>query len=136
MRRRSEQRIFFPWEKRGGLVRRLGLQRARPFVWATLAVAFLLVVGAREQRSTGIRKTRVVLRDVRQALDRYLADHEGRCPTAFSQLSRYAEIGDFPLDAWGNPLRLTCPHPRRDLPYLLSSDGPDGIVGGLDRIDW
>ncbi len=135
MRRRNEHRIFFPWEKRGGLIRRLGLQRAQPFVWALLACGLLLLVTSRERRATGIRKTQVVLRDVRGALDQYLSEHEGRCPRSFSELSRYAEIGDVPLDAWGNPLRLVCPDPRGDLPYALSSDGPDGRPGGLDRIN-
>ena len=39
-----------------------------------------------------------------------------------------------PEDAWGRPLRLLCPghdNPRR---YDLMSDGPDGIFGGLDRV--
>lgn len=128
-------RVFFPWERTGGLMRRLGLHRARPFLWALLFLGLVALVGLRERRAAGERKTRALLRDVSHALDRYLAEHEGQCPRRFAQLHPYANFNDVPRDAWGNPLRLTCPSPRGDLPYQLSSDGPDGRAGGLDRIE-
>ncbi len=134
-RRRIDKRIFFPWEQRGSLVRRLGLRRARPFVWALLAVALLVVIGMRERRASGIRRTKAVMLDVKASLNRYLAANEGRCPRRFAELGQYGRIDSTPKDAWGNPLRLTCPSPRGDLPYLLSSDGPDGEWGGMDRIE-
>jgi general secretion pathway protein G len=38
-------------------------------------------------------------------------------------------------DAWGRPFRLVCPSRREGVAYDLSSDGPDGEPGGLDRIE-
>jgi general secretion pathway protein G len=136
MARRNNKRIFFPWEKRGGFIRRLGLQHARPFIWGLVTLMLLAAMVVRERRATGVRKTRTVMADVRNALDRYLAEHDGRCPSKFSELERIAHFKGIPRDAWGGPLRVVCPSPRGDLPYRLSSSGPDGIPGGLDRIEW
>jgi hypothetical protein len=128
-------RVFFPWERTGGFVRRLGLHRARPFLWVVVAVTLVVVIGLREREAAGKRRTRAILRDVSAALDRYLAEHDGQCPRRFAQLAPYAGFTDVPRDAWGSPLRLTCPSPQGGLAYLLSSDGPDRRPGGLDRIE-
>jgi hypothetical protein len=135
MRRSNQNRVFFPWERTGGLVRRLALHRARPFAWGALGLLLVVIIGLRERETAGQRRTRAIMADVGAALDRYLAEHDGQCPQKFAQLLPYAHFKDVPRDAWGNPLRLTCPSPRGDLPYQLSSDGPDGKPGGLDRIE-
>lgn len=134
-RRTAESRIFFPWEQRGSLVRRLGLRRVRPVVVGGLLLTTVVVLGVRERRDAGIRKTRATLTSVSSALNHYLAENGGRCPQRFSELRPYRPGADVPVDAWGHPLRLVCPSPRGDLPFLLSSDGPDGLAGGLDRIE-
>ncbi len=134
-KRTSDKRILFPWEQRGNVVRRLGLRRVRPFAWGVALLIIVTVIAIRERRSAGIRRTRATLGEVSMALNRYLADNGGRCPKRFAQLQAYGTRTPMPVDAWGNPLRLTCPSPRGDLPYLLSSDGPDGHPGGLDRIE-
>lgn len=134
-RRGADKRIFFPWERRGSLVRRLGLRRARPFALAAGLVALVITIGVRERQAAGERKTRALIFDVSAALDRYLADNGNQCPRRFEQLAPYAHFKGAPRDAWNNPLRLTCPSPRGDLPFLLSSDGADGLPGGLDRIE-
>lgn len=134
-KRNQDKRIFFPWERRGSLARRLGLQRARPFVWIGGLLCILIVIGVRERRAAGERRTRAIMRDVRSALDAYLAEHNGQCPRKFAELEPYGHFRGLPRDAWGTPLRLTCPAPGGDLPYLLSSDGPDRLPGGLDRIE-
>ena len=100
-----------------------------------VAMLLVVVIGLRERETAGQRRTRAIMADVGAALDRYLAEHEGQCPQKFAQLLPYGHFKDVPRDAWGNPLRLTCPSPRGDLPYQLSSDGPDGKPGGLDRIE-
>ena len=38
------------------------------------------------------------------------------------------------IDAWGKPVRLLCPGRRDPAGFELSSDGPDGLPGGLDRV--
>ncbi|HEX2730816.1 MAG TPA: hypothetical protein VHM70_04395 [Polyangiaceae bacterium] len=134
-RRLTEKRIFFPWEQSGSVVRRLGLRRARPFAWGLGLFTLLIVIGLREREAAGVRRTRAVMADVKVALNRYLAANDGHCPRRFEELERFGRWHGAPLDAWGNPLRLVCPAPRGDLPYQLSSDGPDGVYGGLDRVD-
>lgn len=134
-RRSTESRIFFPWEQRGSLVRRLGLRRVRPVVLGAALLAMIVVVAVRERRDAGVRKTRATMAAVTVALNQYLADNGQRCPQRFSELRRYWSGPELPVDGWGRPLRLRCPSPRGDLPFLLSSDGPDGIAGGLDRIE-
>ena len=39
------------------------------------------------------------------------------------------------VDAWGRPLRLLCPGFANPRGYDLMSDGPDGVLGGLDRVE-
>lgn len=134
-RRTTEQRIFFRWERRGGLLRRLGLHRARPFFIAMLLVALAVLVGLRERRQAGIRQTRATLLALRTAIDSYLADHGGDCPDDLAALADYGSFKALPLDAWGRPFRLTCPGRREGDRYDLASDGPDGKPGGLDRIE-
>ncbi len=134
-RRSAESRIFFPWEQRGSLVRRLGLRRARPVVAVGMLLTVVVLIGISERRDSGVRKTRATLAAVTVALNHYLADNHQRCPQRFADLRRYSSGPEVPVDAWGQPLRLVCPAPRGDLPFLLSSDGPDGLPGGLDRIE-
>jgi len=132
---KSESRSFFPWERRGGLFRRLGLDRLRPLLGAALLFGLFGLVLARERTEAGVRRTRAVLLDVRQAMDAYLADHAGQCPLDFTALAAYAPFKGIPRDAWGQPLTLICPGSEPGEPYQLMSAGPDGIVGGLDRIE-
>ena len=133
--RSSERRSFFPWERRGGLFRRLGLYRLRPLLAVGLAAALLIFMVVRERDAAGVRRTRSILLDVRQAVDAYLADHQGRCPESFAALAEYGSFQGTPRDAWGNPLTLICPGSEPGDAYVLMSAGPDGIAGGLDRIE-
>ena len=66
---RTEKRSFFPWERRGGLIRRLGLYRLGPLLVALGLLGLLALIVVREREQSGIRRTRAVLLDVRQALD-------------------------------------------------------------------
>jgi general secretion pathway protein G len=133
--RGAEKRSFFPWERRGGLFRRLGLYRLGPLVLAGCLIGLLVLVVVRERRQAGVRRTRALLLDVRQAVDAYLADHKGQCPDSFSALSDYGSFKGTPTDAWGHPLTLICPGSEPGEAYRLISAGPDGIAGGLDRIE-
>ncbi|APR82080.1 Hypothetical protein A7982_07429 [Minicystis rosea] len=132
-RRPREQTIFFPWERAS--VRWSGLARARPFAAAIAMMMVLLLLGARERRKTGIRQTRATLGVVHAAVDAYRADHERRCPGSLMELKRDGYLAIDPVDAWGHPLRLTCPSRKAADGYDLMSDGPDGEMGGLDRVE-
>ena len=135
LRKVSSRGIELPWERRGGLVRRLRLTRARPFVAALLVVGLAVLLGTRERQRTGERSTRAALLVVRRAVDAYRADHDGKCPKQLDELSSSNYLAELPSDAWGRPLRLACPSRREGFAYDLSSDGPDGEPGGLDRIE-
>lgn len=132
---RTEKRSFFPWERRGGLIRRLGLYRLGPLLVALGLLGLLALIVVRERKQSGIRRTRAVLFDVRQALDAFLADHQGQCPESFAALADYGPFRGTPRDAWGQPLTLICPGTEPGERYRLLSAGPDGIAGGLDRIE-
>ncbi len=133
--RSSASRSFFPWERRGGFLRRAGLHRLRPLLATLVAVGFVVVIAARERQQSGIRRTRALLLDVRRAVDGYLADHDGQCPPNFELLADYGNFRGVPLDAWGNPLTLICPGTRPGQRYRLVSAGPDGLPEGRDRIE-
>jgi general secretion pathway protein G len=113
----------------------LGLARIRPFFLALLVLVIVVMLGVRERQRTGERATRAALLVVRRAVDAYRADHEGKCPKQLEELETTRYLADLPDDAWGRPLRLVCPGRREGAAYELSSDGPDGEPGGLDRIE-
>jgi general secretion pathway protein G len=134
-RKTGAQGIYLPWERRGGITRRLGLARIRPFFLGLVVLSVVVLVGVRERQRTGERTTRAALLVVRRALDVYRADHDGKCPKQLEELETGRYVKDLPDDAWGRPLRLVCPSRREGVAYDLSSDGPDGEPGGLDRIE-
>jgi general secretion pathway protein G len=133
-RRSREQTIFFPWERRGGLLR-FGWVRARPLLAAAAMIGLLLLLGARERTRTGVRTTRAALVVVREALDAYRADHEYKCPPSLETLRQEGYLHIEPVDAWGRHLQLTCPGRRNPDSYDLVSFGPSGDLQGLDRVE-
>jgi general secretion pathway protein G len=96
---------------------------------------FVLFLGARERRKTGMRATRATLAVVHGAVDAYRADHERKCPTSLAALKADSYLATDAVDAWGRPLRLTCPGRKDPDGYDLMSDGPDGEVGALSRVE-
>jgi general secretion pathway protein G len=131
-----QKRILFPWEGRGGGLRRfLRLGRLKPFVLVAAVLGVLVAIGARERTAAGIRQTRATLLGARRVVDAYLADHDGGCPPTLGAVAEFARLDGVPRDAWGRPLRLVCPGRFAGAPFELMSDGPDGEPGGLDRIE-
>ena len=116
-------------------MRRLRLGRVRPYLLAGLVVGLLGWVAVRERRASGIRQSRASILDARRAVDAYLAEHDAGCPPALNDIKSYGNFKHVPRDAWGRPLRLVCPGRREGSAYELMSDGPDGLPGGLDRIE-
>jgi general secretion pathway protein G len=135
-RTKAERRIFFPWEGRGGLRRFLAKGRFGPLLVVAMIVAIVSWMFARERTRSGIRRTHVVLAKARPQVERYLLEHDGKCPESLDEVLSYLSIPEAPRDAWGRPLRLVCPSVRPEVPYVLMSDGPDGKPGGLDRIEY
>ena len=134
-RRQREQTIFFPWERGGGFWRRSGLSRARPFAAGLAMALLLLLLGARDRDRAGERSTRATMSVVHRALELYRADNGRKCPASLAELKEKGYLTIDPIDAWGRPLRLTCPSRRDPDGYDLMSDGPDGEIGGLDRVE-
>jgi general secretion pathway protein G len=98
-------------------------------------IVLLAFLGARARTRTAVRATRATLLVVREALDAYRADHEGRCPGAVAVLRQEGYLAVAPVDAWGRPLQLTCPGRRNPDGYDLASFGPSGDMRGLDRVE-
>lgn len=133
-RRRRERAILFPWERRTGL-RTLPLARTRPAMAALGMMALLAYLGVRERDRTGIRATRATLLVVREGIDAFRADHEGKCPDSLAKLRDGGYLAIPAADAWGRPLQLTCPGRRNPDSYDLLSFGPTGDMRGLDRVE-
>ena len=133
--RSRESKVFFPWERRRGLFGVLGRARVR-LVAAVLAALLLIVwIRAREEHAAGVRATRAALTTAHGAVSAFRADHSGACPKELSELVAGGYAQEVPIDAWGRPLRLTCPGRRDPHGFDLSSDGPDGLPSGLDRVE-
>ncbi|HVJ90517.1 MAG TPA: type II secretion system protein GspG [Labilithrix sp.] len=135
MKRRRASKVFFPWERRRGVFGVIGRARLRIVLGIGLAFAIIVWVRGREERAAGIRATRASITTMFRAVASYRADHAGACPKELTELVTGGYSRDVPVDAWGRPLRLTCPGRRDALGFEISSDGPDGIPGGLDRVE-
>jgi general secretion pathway protein G len=133
-RRRRERTIFFPWERRGSLFR-FPWMRSRALFAGLAMIALLLFFGMRERTKTGVRSTRATMLVVREAIDAYRADHDGRCPPSLGSLEVESYLKVKPNDAWGRPLVLTCPGRRNPKSYDLVSFGASGDMRGLDRVE-
>jgi len=131
----GERRIRFPWERRAGLRSLLMLGRVGPVLVVIGVLGTIAVLGVRERHSAGVRQTRATLIGVRHAIDAFRADNGGGCPSGLDKLTSYGNFKDAPTDAWGHALRFVCPAHREGEAYQLSSDGPDGEPGGLDRVE-
>ncbi|MEO8801085.1 MAG: type II secretion system protein GspG [Polyangiaceae bacterium] len=132
---RSSSKVFFPWERRRGLFGMASRARVRLVVGIALALAFVIWIRGREERAAGVRATRANITTATNAIASYRADHGGKCPPTLDELVHGGYARDVPTDAWGHALRLTCPGRRDPAGFDLESDGPDGVSGGLDRVD-
>jgi general secretion pathway protein G len=128
-------KVFFPWEQRRGLLGMASRARLRLILSVAIVIAFVVWIRGREDHASGVRATRATLTSAWNAVLDYRADHAGKCPQNIDEVVHAGYLRDVPLDAWGHPLRLTCPGRRDAAGFDLESDGPDGISGGLDRVD-
>jgi len=128
-------KVFFPWERRRGVFGVLGRARVRVVAVALVLILFIIWIRGREERSAGIRATRASITTMYRAVSAYRADHANQCPHELTELVAQGYSHDVPLDAWGRPLRLTCPGRKDPRGFEITSDGPDGIAGGLDRVE-
>lgn len=135
MRRRGESKVFFPWERRRGVALVLGRARVKLVLAAVLLVVFVVWIRGREEKAAGVRATRATITTAERSVAAFRADHGGACPRELAEVVTGGYARDLPVDAWGRPLRLTCPGRRDPQGFDLTSDGPDGVPGGLDRVE-
>jgi general secretion pathway protein G len=128
-------KVFFPWERRKGLFGVLGRARVRLIAAAIVVLLGIFWIRGREEKAAGVRATRAAMDGAYRAVSAYRADHASACPKDLGDLVAAGYARDVPIDAWGRPLRLTCPGRRDPQAFEISSDGPDGIPGGLDRVE-
>ncbi len=136
LRRRTEsRRVFFPWERKTGALGVLGRTRVGLVLAVLVVVVCVALVRSREERLASIRATRASIGLALRAVASYRADHSGGCPRDYVELVAGGYAHDLAVDAWGRPLRVTCPGRRDPKGFDVSSDGPDGLPGGLDRVE-
>lgn len=132
---RGEPRVFFPWEKRRGVRSLFGRARARQALLFAGGVAAFFVLRQRERRVADVRATRAEITTTIGAVASWRADHDRSCPASLADLVSGGYLHEVPRDAWGRPLRVTCPGRRHPRGFDVSSDGPDGEPMGLDRVE-
>jgi general secretion pathway protein G len=132
---KTANKVFFPWERRRGLLGAIGRTRVRVVLAVIAGLVVIVLLRRREEHAAAVRATRAKIDTAFHATIQYRADHAGGCPRDWSEMVAAAYLHDVPLDAWGRPLRLTCPGRRDQAGFDLESDGPDGLPGGLDRVE-
>ena len=130
-----EPRVFFPWEKRRGLRSLFGRARARQAALVGGCLVTFLVLRGRERRASDVRATRAAITTAGAAIAAWRADHERACPGSLADLVAAGYVHRVPRDAWGRALRVTCPGRKDPVGFDVSSDGPDGEPGGIDRVE-
>jgi general secretion pathway protein G len=126
--------VFFPWERKRGLLGALARARVRQVLVVLAVIAFIVLLRRREEHAAAVRATRATITTAERAVAAFRADNAGQCPKTLADVVAGGYAREVPLDAWGRPLRLVCPGRSDPLGFDLSSDGPDGIAGGLDRV--
>lgn len=135
MVRTRESKVFFSWERRRGLFGVLGRARVRLVAAVVIGLVLIIWIRGREERAAGVRATRATITTAHGSVAAYRADRGGACPKEWSDLVTGGYAREAPIDAWGRPLRMTCPGRRDPKGFDLTSDGPDGIAYGLDRVE-
>ncbi len=132
---RRDPRVFFPWEKRRGLRSLIGRGRVRQVLLLAAAASGFVLLYLRERHAADVRATRAEITTAGNAVSAWRADHDHACPGTVADLVSGGYLHRVPRDAWGHPLRVTCPGRRDPLGFDVSSDGPDGEPWGADRVE-
>ena len=133
--KRDEPTVFFPWEKRRGVRSLFGRARARQALLVASAVGVFLLLYRMERHGADVRATRAEMDVAFKAVGAWRADHDRACPASLADLVSGGYLHQVPRDAWGHPLRVTCPGRKDTAGFDVSSDGPDGEPGGFDRVE-
>jgi general secretion pathway protein G len=132
---REKPKVFFPWERRRGLRTVFRRARARQVLLVVGGVAVFVLLRKRELQASEVRATRAEITTAGRAMAAWRADHDRPCPSSLTDLVSGGYLAELPRDAWGRLLRVTCPGRKDPQAFDVSSDGPDGEPGGLDRVE-
>src|SRR5579884_1034479 len=135
MPRRDEPTVFFPWERRRGLGSFFMRARARQVLLVAFAAGAFAWALRHHKRVADVRATRTTITATIGAIAAWRADHDLGCPASLADLVASGYLSELPRDAWGRPLRVVCPGRVDRQGFDVSSDGPDGEPGGLDRVE-
>jgi general secretion pathway protein G len=130
----DEPRVFFAWERRRGLRALLARAPTRRGLMIVAGVGAFLFLRERERVAAEVRATRAEIAAASTAVAAWRADHDLTCPTSLGELVSSGYLHGVPRDAWGHPLRMSCPGRHDPKGFDVSSDGPDGMPGGTDRV--
>jgi general secretion pathway protein G len=132
---RNPPSVFFPWERRRGVRSVLGRARSRQALLVVGVVTVFALLHRLERNESNVRATRNRITITTNAVAAWRADHDHKCPPSLADLVGTGYLAELPRDAWGHPLRVTCPGRKQSQDFEVSSDGPDGRPGGLDRVE-
>ncbi len=137
-RRTQRERVSLPWEGRGGRWRNpLHGTRWQALLGALLLIALTLGFARYARRRVQLRDTRVVIAQVKQAIDQFRSD-VGRCPVSETELlhpplSQKRYLAAMPKDGWGRSLAIRCPGYFAEEAEVISA-GPSGSFLKDDNI--
>jgi general secretion pathway protein G len=73
-----------------------------------------------------VTDTKLVIRNIEQALTHFQTDNTDSCPKSITDLYTQKYLTKDPLDAWGQPLIFKCPGQH-------NTDGADIVSKGKDK---
>jgi hypothetical protein len=94
-------------------------------LYVPIALAILISNTCRPQGCIKIVDTKMVIRNVEQAVVHYQTDNVEQCPPSIAALVEGRYLAKLPLDRWGHPLSFRCPG-------LYNPDGVDIRSAGRD----
>ncbi|CAN5265460.1 hypothetical protein BH09MYX1_BH09MYX1_22800 [soil metagenome] len=134
-KKNARNSLLLPWDRRAGVLGAVSRTRLRFFLLGAGVLGFALWVRQREEHAASVRATRASITVAGKGLLAYRAAHAGGCPKNLETVVSEGFLRDVPVDAWGRALRVSCPGRKDRLGFDVSSDGPDGVAGGLDRVE-
>jgi len=121
---KRENKVFFAWEKRTGVLGFFGRARIRQILAGAAVLTVTVALFGRESDIRKVRATRAGIGVMFRAMSAYRADHAGACPKDLVELKTGGYVAELPKDAWGHTIRVVCPGQKDKLGFDVVSDGP------------